>query len=335
MAFNADFFLKKTLGEDFFESLTKFELWKPGTRTTVDHEEIKTALMIVPRTVMALLIRELTPMQVGETKEIVLPVSANPNHPMVRLTKHERDVYSGEIFEDNKRIVDFKYRSIPGIGLVIMSAFELYDTSKLIEQPSEAAPPELVQKEDPTLKIQYLIDERLALHDLIGKVVDKKIEEREAIKQLLMTKISGTLPENQGRPINIEDVDFSERAKEISDDGPSYPSPKVIEKAMEEGFKEGVKAAKSPLVGFLDKRKAKRKPPEFKISVVDGETVKCPDCGNALITGDVFTGCVCLGDDMDKKVFINKSEDGVKIRFGRGWDVENIEMLLEVLRSKR
>jgi hypothetical protein len=326
MAFNADYFLKKTLGEDFFESLSKFELWKPGTRTTVDHEEIKTALMIVPRTVMALLIRELTPMQIGETKEIVLPVSANPNHPMVRLTKHERDVYSGEIFEDNKMIVDFKYRSIPGIGLVIMSAFELYDTSKLVEQPSEAATPELVQKEDPTLKLQYMIDERLALHDLIGKVVDKKIEEREAIKQLLMAKLTP----------NVTPVpDFSERSQEIVDNGPSYPKAEVVEKAMEEGFKEGVKAAKSPLVGFLDKRKAKAKPPEFKIKVVDGETVRCPDCGNALITGDVFTGCVCLGDDMDKKVFINKSEDGIKIRFGRGWDVENIEMLLEVLRSKR
>ena len=77
MAFNSEHFLSKTLGKDFFESLVKVELWKPGTRTTVDHEEIKTALMIVPRTIMALLIRELTPMTIGETKEIKLEVAGS------------------------------------------------------------------------------------------------------------------------------------------------------------------------------------------------------------------------------------------------------------------
>ena len=66
-----------------------------------------------------------------------------------------------------------------------------------------------------------------------------------------------------------------------------------------------------------------------------GEHVDCPDCKKNIFDGQVFSGCVCLGDDMDKKIYIKKSEDGMKIRFGRGWDPENIEMLLEVLRSKR
>ena len=51
--------------------------------------------------------------------------------------------------------------------------------------------------------------------------------------------------------------------------------------------------------------------------------------------GQVFAGCICYGDDMDKKIYMSKSEKGVKVRFGKGWDPENIEMLLEVLRSKR
>ena len=208
MAFNADYFLGKTLGKDFFESLTKFELWKPGTRTTVDHEEIKTALMIVPRTIMALLIRELTPMQLGETKEIQLPVGQHAQS-MVRLTKHERDVYSGEVLEDNKMIVDFKYRSIPGIGLVIMSAFELYDTEKLAEEHKQAP------AEDVTQKLQHLIDERLALHHLIGQVVDKKIEERDAIKSLLMAKISEALP--------VKDEPKQEVVEEIPEVLPELP----------------------------------------------------------------------------------------------------------------
>ena len=71
MASGAEYFLKHTLGEDFLESLTKVELWKPGTKSTTDHEEIRTALQIVPRTVMALLIRELSALDVGITKRIM------------------------------------------------------------------------------------------------------------------------------------------------------------------------------------------------------------------------------------------------------------------------
>lgn len=304
MAFNADYFLGKTLGKDFLESLTKFELWKPGTRTTVDHEEIKTALAIVPRTIMALLIRELTPMTVGETKEITLHVSAGQS--MVRLTKHERDVYSGEVHEDNKMIVDFKYRSIPGIGLVIMSAFELYDTENLVEADKQAP------SEDITKKVQHLIDERMALHSLVSQVVDRKLEERDAIKQLLMAKINESLP--------VKEEPKIEQTVIIQNEMPMTKSSAKKE---------------SPLKGFLDQRKKKSAPAEFHIEMAKGEHVSCPDCKKDIFDGQAFSGCVCLGDDMDKKIYVKKSEDGVKIRFGRGWDTENIEMLLEVLRSKR
>jgi len=37
---------------------------------------------------------------------------------------------------------------------------------------------------------------------------------------------------------------------------------------------------------------------------------------------------------MERKVFIKKTESGVNVRFSKGWDEENISMLLEVLRSK-
>lgn len=305
MAFNADHFLKKTLGEDFFESLNKFELWKPGTRTTIDHEEIKTALMIVPRTIMAILIRELTPMQIGETKELTLMVGKSGS-AMVRLTKHERDVYSGEVHEENKMIVDFKYRSIPGIGLVIMSAFELYDTEKLAEEDQKSP------TEDITTKVQHLIDERLALHDLVGKVVDRRIEERDAIKQLLMAKINDALPIKEEPKIEQTVVIHNE----------------VL-------MNKSSTKKESPLKGFLDKAKNKQKPTEFSIEMAKGEQVNCPDCKKNIFDGQLFSGCICLGDDRDKKIHIKKTSEGMKIRFGRGWDTENIEMLLEVLRSKR
>jgi hypothetical protein len=311
MASNSDYFLNKALGSDFFESLTKFELWKPGTRTTVDHEEIKTALQIVPRVLMAMLIRELSSMEIGQTREIHLPVASVP--ALMRVTKHERDVYSGDIEQENKKIVDFKYRSIPGVGLVIMSAFELYDTSELVKE-QEQAPSEDIGK-----KVQQMIDERLALHDLVERVIDKKLAERDAIKELMMAKITESM---RATPAPVE-----------------VPAPVIVpvEEPVQLVAKSDAKPKKeSPLKGFLENRKQKQiKAPEFHVQMAKGEHVHCPDCGKDIFDGAAFSGCICLGDDRDKKVHITKTEEGIKVRFGRGWDAENIEMLLEVLRSKR
>ncbi len=292
MSSNADYFLKKALGEDFLQSLEKFELWKPGTRTTIDHEEIKTALKIVPRAIMSLLIAELAPMTIGETKEIDLPV---PGKAMVRVSKHERDVYSGDIEQDNKKVVDFKYRSIPGVGLVIMSAFELYDVEELQKETLQPI------QEDVTLKIQRMIDERMALHHLINKVVDHKLSERDAVQQLVLAKLTE----------------------------------KISDTKKEEVVKESNNKKISPLNDFLKGRKDKLRKNEYPVQMSKGEHVNCPDCKKDIFKNEVFSGCICFGDDMDKKVYMTKHEKGVKVRFGNGWDPENIEMLLEVLRSKR
>lgn len=300
MSSGAEYFLNKTLGSDFLESLTKFELWKPGTRTVIDHEEIKTALHIVPRVLMSMLIRELVPMQLNDTKEIDIPVPTGK--ALVRVTKHERDVYSGEVEHDNKRIVDFKYRSIPGVGLVIMSAFELYDVDGLAEKNVE------VRTHDYSAQIQKIIDERLALHDLVGKVVDKKIMEKDAVHQLVLRKLT-------------ELMDYS---------GPKQSEPEKPELTKVIFKKEEKK--KLPLAEFLESKKKKN---EYSVVMAKGEKVDCPDCGKNIFNGKLFSGCVCLGDDMERKVFIKKEQDGIKVRFSKGWDEENIEMLLEVLRNKK
>lgn len=306
MSSKADLFLKKTLGEDFFESLQKVELWKPGTRTTIDHEEIKTALHIVPRTVMSLLIKELTPMEIGQAKQITIPADLET---ILNVTKHERDVYSGNIQQDNKIIVDFKYRSIPGIGLVIMSALELYNVEELHDAPTPAP--------DITHRVQQIIEERLALHDLVNKVVERKLMEKDAIQQLLLARITDKLHE-------------AKKAPEVIENSGSFVDHAELENLGKSDKK------KSPLVGFLDQRKTKSslKKNEFSIQLVKGETIRCPDCNGALIQDNVFSGCICVGDDMNKKVFLKKTEDGVKVSFSKGWDQENIEMLLEILRKK-
>lgn len=317
MSSSANFFLKKALGEDFFQSLEKFELWKQGTKTVIDHEEIKTALKIVPRTLMSFLISHLQPMKIGDTKEIRIPLEHG--QPLLRVTKHEKDVYSGEI-EDSvgesaeKKVAEFKYRSIPGVGLVVMSAFELYSVEDLDKAPQH-------EIADGTLEmVQKLIDERLALHDLIGKVVDKRLAERDAVQQLVLAKLSDKISEDRpkDRPKELESA--------IEKDRPKESAPEMKKSEKQKG---------SPLKGFLENRSNKLKKKEYSIELVKGENVSCPDCGQNIFDGKAFSGCVCFGDDMDKKVYLAKSENGFKVRFGKGWDEENIEMLLEVLRRKR
>jgi hypothetical protein len=309
MASGADYFLSKTLGEDFVESLTKFELWKPGTKSTIDHEELKTALQIVPRTIMALLIRELAPMEIGANHKIQLPV---PGGATLNVTKHERDVYSGDINQGSKVIVDFKLRALPGVGLIIMSAFELYDMENLINQNNHGQ----VVTHDYSHHIQKIIDERMALHDLVGKVVDKKIMEKEAIHALVLRKLTDMMEPEKSEP-------KAEAPKEQKAE--FVPNPEMT-------FNKSTPAKKArPLAEFLDKRKKKH---EYSVVMAKGEQVDCPDCGKNLFDGKVFAGCICLGDDMERRVFIKKEQDGIKVRFSKGWDEENIEMLLEVLRKK-
>lgn len=290
MSTKSNDFLRKTLGEDIFESLSKVELWKPGTKTTVDPEEIAIALHIVPRTVMALLIRELANVEIGKHIEIQLPFGKNAK---IRAEKHERDVYSGQIEEENKIIVDFKYRSLPGIGLVVMSAFELYEVEELTKEPHVGV------FEETEHLVQKLIDERLQLHDLINKVVDHKLMQKEAVQQIVLSKLTDAI----------------------------HTPNKETKKSEAAAEKKKV----SPLKSFLERKKNKG---GFSIEMAKGESVHCPDCKKNIFDGSLFSGCICLGDDMARKVFIKKTETGINVRFGRGWDAENIEMLLDVLRKK-
>ena len=348
MASGAEYFLKHTLGEDFMESLQKVELWKPGTKTTIDHEELRTALQIVPRTIMALLIRELAPLNVGDNHKVHLPV---PGGATLCVTKHERDVYSGDITQGPKKVVDFKFRALPGVGLVIMSAFELYDWENLLSADHPTVPQNPQVPEDTSSKVQKLIDDRLALHDLIGKVVDKRIMEKDAVHQLVLRRLSEMVAETEKIKKDIADV--TKIAKdpgnahadeymrgmanglEVANSVANKKEPEFVEPPKDTSppkqMDKSVEKKKRPLAEFLEKAKKKH---EYSVVMAKGENFHCPDCGKNIFDGKAFSGCVCLGDDMERKVFVKKERDGVKIRFSKGWDEENIEMLLEVLRRK-
>lgn len=306
----ADFFLNKTLGEDFTESLVKAEIWKPGTKSVNDLEDMRIGLKIVPRTIMSFLIRELSSMEIGDNKRISLPVADDAS---MNVTKHERDQYSGEIDQAGKKITEFKFRSLPGVGLVLMSTFELYSVDDLDKKSASS--------EDIDSKVQKLIDERLALHDLIERVVDKKLMQKDAVNSLVLRKLTEELEKEKASKPN-----------ESKEDSPI----EIIEKASElneskEDFPIEIPKKGSPVKEFLQKRQSKK---EFSFQMAKGESVNCPDCNKEIFNKTGFSGCICYGPDMDKKVFIKKTENGIKVSFPKSWDIENIEMLLEVLQKK-
>lgn len=327
MSSNSKFFLKKTLGENF-EVLFKTEIFKQGTRSVVDTEDIEHGLKLVPRTVMAFLIRELVPMAVGEHKEIVFPAKANV---IIKVTKTERDCVSGEVIEDNKKIYDFINRTIPGLGLVLLSSLELYDIEDLKQEPKE---------DEAYLKVQKLIDERLTLHELVNKVVDQKIAQKDAIKELMLAKLTHKLHETKEELVNqknkIAELNVIHRESTPMDDeyfrgmANGFEVVDSIVNDREPSYIDKVKK-ESPLKSFLNNRKNKK--PQFNIRLTKSEHVDCPDCGGKIFNGTGVSACICFGDS--GKVYLKKSETGYTISFGRGWDPENIQMLLEVLRSKR
>lgn len=340
-----DEFLKTFLGESFLEELKKSnELFKLGTQTALDPEEIRIGLKVVPRAVMSFLINELVPMEVGTQKEIQLPFG---DRAVLNVNKGDKDSYSGSIINALKPAYDFRNRSIPGIGIILLSTFELYDMADFEkEHKHEPSAEEAVQK---------LIDQRLQERDLIEKVIDQKLSQREAVHRLIMQKLTEALEEEKKKNTKISDVtniatspgNHSNEyhrgmanglvvANSIANDKPPnfIDPPTPISKPLELNPQDIVKKEKtskgSPLKQFLERKK----PKEFNIKMEKSEVVNCPDCQQVIFGETGYSGCVCMGENMDSQIWLKKTETGVKISFSRQWAPENLEMLLKILMRK-
>jgi hypothetical protein len=307
-----DKLIKNTLGEGFLESLSKAsELYKLGTNGVLDPEEIRIGLKVVPRIVMSLLISELVPMETGDHKSIPLPFGENA---ILNVTKGDRDSYSGNIVSGNKPAYDFMGRSIPGLGIILLSTFELYDMAEFEKETKHP-----VESQD---LVQRLIEERLEQRSLISKVLDNMLSEREAIHKLIMAKLSETLG-SQPAVMPAQAIVPPMPVAAAAPVDPIHVEPSDMVK------KE--KSKKSlPLKAFLERKK----PKEFSVKMEKSETVNCPDCNQVIFGQTGYSGCVCMGSDQNGKIWLKKTEDGIKISFDKSWDVENIELLLEVLRRK-
>lgn len=288
--------VKSILGQDIFEELKKSAIYKPETKTALQPEEIRVALEIVPRAVLSFLFANLKFMNANAPLDLDIPWAANAK---LHVNKLGADNYSGDITQDGKKLYEFHHRSLPSIGLVLLSVFELYDMKDLEKLKAEVPKEETQDKLD---KLQSLIDERLAMHSLIKDVVDKRISEREAIHKLIQEKLHS----------HFQATQESEQPKE--------------EKPMEE--------KKSKLRQFLDNLEKKR---QESVEMDKSEDIKCPDCKSTILKkeSDEIVPCICYGEHMAKPIKITKTENGkVKIKFPKNFDIDNVEMLLEALKKQ-
>lgn len=286
--------IKSILGDDIFETLEKYEIYKPNTNSVVDPEEIKIALQIVPRSVLSYLFNNLKYKEIGEQTELDLPFALNAK---LYINKQGTDNYKGEIVQDGKKLGEFQHRSLPSVGLILLTTFELYDMP-LLDEIKES--PENVEKER---KLQDIIDERLTFHKLIQDVVDKRISEREAINKLIHEKLNNHIQMINSDSINEKEDDLME-----NDD------------------------KKSKLKQFLESRERKRQ----ETVELDKSEISCPDCGTQLYKGgDSIKLCVCYGEFHNKNIKIEKKENGrFKFKFPKSFEIDNIEMILDAIKNK-
>ncbi len=291
--------VKSILGDDIFDHLKKSAIYKPETKTALQPEEIRVALEIVPRSVLAFLFANLKYREINDVIDLDLPWALNAK---LHANKLGADNYSGEITKDGKRLYEFQHRSMPSIGLILLSVFELYDIELLNEIKQKQKEEQPVQ--DRLERLQDVIDERMAMHSLIKDVVDKRISEREAIGRLIKERLSDHIAETQAK------------AEEPKEESP-----------MEDN-------SKSKLRQFLENRERKR---SDSVELDKSEDIKCPDCKTTIYKKETteIVPCVCYGEHMLKPIKINKSEDGrVKIKFPKNFDIDNIEMLLDALKKQ-
>ncbi len=296
--------LKNIFNDEFLENLAKSaDLYKIGTNSVLDPEEIRIGLKVVPRAVMAMLTAELVPMEINSHKNINLPFGKDA---YMAVNKNAADDFTGSVYDNNKLVYDFKNRSIPGLGIILLSTFELYDMEDL-NKPHK-------HEDGIEKKVQKLVDERMELHSLVGKVVEEKLSQREAIHKLMMAKLTQALATPVVPAVPVHPVVT-----------PLDISPKDIVKRETQSKK------KSPLGSFMERKK---KPRSYTVEIAKSESKNCDSCGQTIFGYNGFSSCLCFGENMGSKIWIKKSENSVQLRFSRGWSVDNIEMLLEILRRK-
>lgn len=311
---NSDKIIKNMLGEDFFKDLRKSDIFKMNSKTATSVDEISIGLKIVPRAVMSFLVSNLSDLPKEGNRNIELPFAPGS---YLQVTKHDQDVFSGYIYTQGKKVNEFTNRSLPGIGIVLMTSFELYDLTDLKNYRKE--------EEDSfnTSKLQGMIDDRLKLHSLVSNIVSEKMAQRDAVETLIKEKIAQALKEFQSSKDEeeVEEEEIEEIEQESSEE-------EFIDEIEVQEKAEKTKSKK--LKEFLDKKNKRKQEASFEKT----ENIMCPDCGTNLYDGGKnLTLCICYGEDWNKNIKIQKNEKNIKVNFPKSMEVENIDMLLGTLKN--
>jgi len=304
------------LGADFVEKLQKnsdVTLLKPASGLHIDANEIAIALNVVPRSVLGFLAANMRSMRIGDSKTIKLePLiginaaghlsgSGAPSEHVLRLTKLDNDMYNGEIEGSGKILTTFRGKPLPGVGLVVMSTYEMYDghaaepAKQIAEQPPKEA-----------AAVQHMINQEM----VIKAGIISELTLQEILKLRIQTEMALS-------SLRAEIVSMAAHRLEISQ-APTETT-----------------ETESKLKRFLENREIKKKEANtFNIILAKGDSATCPDCRQNVLQDGTFNGCVCFGEDRNRKIFLKKTESGVQIKFAKGWDPENMEMLLEILKRR-
>ena len=331
-------FLKKYLGENFEKDLIKSEtgaILKPGANIGVLPQEMYISMQIVPRTIISLLVQHLKPLKSGQICDIPW-LSDNGHTHNIHINKISSDLYSGEITGEGKVLAKFGYRSLPAVGLVIMSTYELYD--------KETNKQDLQNPDIDYDKVQKMIDEKIRMQAMIEDVVNRKLSEKEALQQLITQKIQDYLrssdavkqstlePERKSDVVeNDDEMDDGIEASEVESEEEDIEDIDISNDAMEEIEESNEpKAKKNKLKEFMDKKVKKT-----EVSFSKKE-ISCPDCAKKLYKGgDSFSLCICFGEFMGQELKIKKSNNQYTFKFPKQFGLENIEMMLDVIKSKK
>ena len=313
MLINPISFVKAAIGDEGFEELRKNQIFRSSTNTVVLVEELDAALRIVPKILLSYLVQKLKPMSSGEESIIEIP---GHEECYIRVTKQDSDVYIGQFIKNGQVVHNFKHSTIPNIGAHLVTYFEMYDRIIESEQTKES---EAVDQ-----KIQRMIEEKLALRDMISDVVDKKMQEKEAIQQMIMNRIASSLTVNKEPTVTIE-VQKKENG--------GFELDKKEEGASTEPHKQKLHDMRSRLSQI---NKSKRSISKSEVIVIEDKEAHCPDCSKKIFTkSEGYHGCVCFGEDMKSKIYMAKTEDGkISLRFPKKWNPDNVKMFLDILNKK-
>ena len=219
--------LAKLVGDDGLEKLNK-AIFRRGTDNVADPLELYLPLLVVPRTILSWLVKNIQPLKVGQYKEFKFP---GRDDITMNIEKQNTDTYRGEWVKDGRILHVFEKQTLPSIAGAMMTVGEVYD--HLIE-PDESDVPDKPKTEAPKPDdmVQAIMDENEIYEDLPEDAEKVKwLTSQSNVKELtgIIGKLVDALIDNKASR-----DDFSEAVDDMDKKEMPGDSQKVEENKMPE-----------------------------------------------------------------------------------------------------